>query len=533
MISAPQPEAVEAGLEVLNNGGNIIDATVCSALVQTAVDPQMCGIAGFGNVQIFLPNEGVHTTFDFHGRAPLAVEPTMWEKLIEREADDGWGFILSGRENEMGYGSISTPRTLATLSTLLNLYGTKSLKELIQPAIRYCYDGVLIRPHMSSYWNHPASAGRDPHIAMVNKFEETRKIYCNDDGDVKKVGDILKNPDMARLYEAIGEKGVDYFYKGEVSEKIFLDMEENGGLLAKKDFIECDPEEVPPLWGDYRGYKVATNNPPGGGIMLIEILNILEEFDLKEMGHNSVEYVKVVSEAMKIATIDKDNKVGDPKFINVPVQELISKKYARFKARQIKEGNRAIVERVNQGNSESKCTTQLVLADLDGNCVTMTHTLGQPSGVVTGGLGFMYNGAMTVFDPRPGRAGSLAPGKARFTALSPTIIFKDESPYLILGAPGGTYITMGNLQVILNVLEFGMSAQEAVSAPRFAATSNVIELSNRIFRSTEERLKLQNYSVVRNPESYTFARVHAIRIVNGVLDGGADPGGDGLSAKSY
>ena len=347
------------------------------------------------------------------------------------------------------------------------------------------------------------------------------------------MGDILKNPDMARLYEAIGEKGVDYFYKGEVSEKIFLDMEENGGLLAKKDFIECDPEEVPPLWGDYRGYKVATNNPPGGGIMLIEILNILEEFDLKDMGHNSVEYVKVVSEAMKIATIDKDNKVGDPKFINVPTQELISKKYARFKARQIKKGNRAIVERVNQGNSESKCTTQLVLADLDGNCVTMTHTLGQPSGVVTGGLGFMYNGAMTVFDPRPGRAGSLAPGKARFTALSPTIIFKDESPYLILGAPGGTYITMGNLQVILNVLEFGMSAQEAVSAPRFAATSNVIELSNRIFRSTEERLKLQNYSVVRNPESYTFARVHAIRIVNGVLDGGADPGGDGLSAKSY
>ena len=127
MISAPQPEAVEAGLEVLNNGGNILDATVCSALVQTAVDPQMCGIAGFGNVQIFLPNEGVHTTFDFHGRAPLAVEPTMWEKLIEREADDGWGFILSGRENEMGYGSISTPRTLATLSTLLNLYGTKSV----------------------------------------------------------------------------------------------------------------------------------------------------------------------------------------------------------------------------------------------------------------------------------------------------------------------------------------------------------------------------------------------------------------------
>ena len=127
MISAPQPEAVEAGLEVLKNGGNIMDATVCAALVQTAVDPQMCGIAGFGNIQIFLPKAGVHTTFDFHGRAPFAVEPDMWENLIERESEDGWGFILSGRENEMGYGAISTPRTLATLDTILKLYGTKSL----------------------------------------------------------------------------------------------------------------------------------------------------------------------------------------------------------------------------------------------------------------------------------------------------------------------------------------------------------------------------------------------------------------------
>ena len=533
MISAPQPEAVEAGLEVLKNGGNIIDATVCAALVQTAVDPQMCGIAGFGNIQIFLPKAGIHTTFDFHGRAPFAVEPDMWESLIERESEDGWGFILSGRENEMGYGAISTPRTLATLDTILKLYGTKSLTQLIQPAIKYCYEGVLVRPHMVSYWNQPASAGRDPNIGMVNKFEETKKIYCNENGEVKKVGDILVNIDMANLYNDIALNGVDYFYNGEVSEKIILDMKENGGLLAKEDFEECQPEENPPLWGSYRGYRIATNNPPGGGVMLIEMLNILEEFDLKGMGHNSVEYIKIVSEVMKIATIDKDTKVGDPKFTDVPIKELVSKEYAKVKVAQIKNGNRVFVERVNHGSSESKCTTQLVLADLDGNCVTMTHTLGQPSGVITKGLGFMYNGAMTVFDPRPGLPGSLAPGKARFTAISPTIIFKDESPYLVLGAPGATYITMGNLQVILNVLEFGMTAQEAVSAPRFAATSNDIELSNRIFRSTEKSLKDQNYPVIRRPESHTFAWVHAIRIINGEMDGGADPATDGMSAKSY
>jgi gamma-glutamyltranspeptidase/glutathione hydrolase len=533
MISAPQPEAVEAGIEVFKAGGNLIDATVCAALVQTAVDPQMCGIAGFGNIQIFLPEQGVHTTFDFHGRAPKAVKSDIWESLIEREAEDGWGFILSGRENEFGYGSISTPRTLATLDTILNLYGTRPLKELIQPAIEYCRNGVLIRPHMSSYWNMPAIAGRDPNISMVNKFKETQKIYCDESGLVKRVGDLLLNPDMGQLYQDIGDYGVNHFYSGEISQRITSDMQKNGGLLALEDLQECMPEENPPLWGTFFDYKIATNNPPGGGVMLVEMLNILEEFDLKNMGHNSVEYIKVVSEVMKIATIDKDTKVGDPKFTVVPTDELTSKSYAKAHAEKIKQGDRAVVNRVNKGNPESKCTTQLVLADVSGNCVTMTHTLGQPSGVVTEGLGFMYNGAMTVFDPRPGRPGSLAPGKARFTAISPTIIFKDDLPYLILGAPGATYITMGNLQVILNVIVFGMNAQEAVSAPRFAATSNFIELSNRIFRSTEFSLKSENYDVVRRPESHTFAWVHAIRIVNGELDGGADPATDGMSASSY
>ncbi len=169
MISAPQPEAVEVGIDIMKSGGNIVDATVAAALVQTVVDPQMCGIAGFGNIQLFLPSLGVHTTFDFHGRAPLAVKPNMWENLIEREAEDGWGFILSGRENEIGYGSISTPRTLAALEKILNLYGSMSLGELITPASKYCEEGVLIRPHMSAIWNEPAAAGRDPNIAMVTK----------------------------------------------------------------------------------------------------------------------------------------------------------------------------------------------------------------------------------------------------------------------------------------------------------------------------------------------------------------------------
>jgi gamma-glutamyltranspeptidase/glutathione hydrolase len=198
-------------------------------------------------------------------------------------------------------------------------------------------------------------------------------------------------------------------------------------------------------------------------------------------------------------------------------------------AERIRRREKTPVPRFNSGGAESRHTTQLCLADSDGNALTMTHTLGQPSGVITDGLGFMYNGAMAVFDPRPGHAGSLEPGKSRFSALSPTIVFKGERPCLVLGAPGATYITMGNLQVMLNVIEFGMTAEAAVSAPRFAAVSDTIEVSNRILRSTERALVAEGYRVMRHAQSYTFAWVHAIRIGDdGTMDGGADPATGGL-----
>ncbi|MBV9247999.1 MAG: gamma-glutamyltransferase, partial [Acetobacteraceae bacterium] len=309
------------------------------------------------------------------------------------------------------------------------------------------------------------------------------------------------------------------------------DMQVHGGLLGESDLAACAPEQTPPLWGMYRGYRIATNNPPGGGIMLIEMLNILEHFDLKALGHNSPEYIRVVAEAMKIATADKDAKVGDPRFISVPIAELTSKEYAARMAAGIARGQKAHVPRFNSGGVESKHTTQICVVDEHGDAVSMTHTLGQPSGVVTEGLGFMYNGAMAVFDPRPGHTGSLHPGKARFSALSPTIVFKEDKPFLVLGAPGATYITMGNLQVMLNVIEFGMNAQEAVFAPRFAAVSDTIELSNRILRATERAVQSQGYRTLRHAQSYQFAWVHAIRITNGRMDGGADPATGGMTLE--
>lgn len=528
MVSAAQPEAAEAGVDILRAGGNAVDAAIGAALVQTAVDPQMCGIAGMGCMHVHLPSRRIHTTIDFHGRAPAAVRPDMWQNLIIREADDGWGFILEGRVNEIGYQAITTPMTLRAFDHALRRFGTRSLAELIQPAIAWCEDGFLVRPHVSEFWHEPARAGRDANVGVVTRFPATRKIYLKPDGNLHAVGDLLRNPDMGHTYRRIAEHGVDDFYVGEIAAQIAADMAAHDGLLTLGDLAACRAEENAPLLGTYRGYRIATNNPPGGGIQLIEMLNILEHFDLRAMGHNSPEYIRVVSEAMKIATVDKDAKVGDPKFVPVPVGELTSRQYATDMAERIRGREKTLVPRFNGGGAENKHTTHICVVDNDGNAVTMTHTLGQPSGVVTEGLGFMYNGAMAVFDPRPGHAGSLEPGKSRFSALSPTIVFRDETPFLVLGAPGATYITMGNLQVILNVIDFGMNAEQAVYAPRFAAVSDTIELSNRILHAAERDLRTQGYPTKRHAQSFQFARVHAIRIVDGTPDGGADPASGGM-----
>jgi len=535
MVSAPQPEAVEAGVLALKAGGNAVDAAIACALVQTAVDPQMCGIAGFGSMHLYLAERGEHLLLDFHGRAPLAVTPDMWEDLIEHEAEDGFGFILKGRVNEVGYGSITTPMSLRAFAEALSRYGTMDLATLLEPAIDYAENGFMVRPHVSYFWQVHEGAGRVPQIEKFKCCEASRKIYFKDDGTLRQPGEILQNPDMAQTYRRIARDGVDDFYEGTIARAIADDMRANGGLISLDDLKAARPEDNAPLWGEYRGHQVASPPPPAGGVMVLEMLNILENFDLTSMGHNSSEYIATVSEAMKMATVDKDNHVGDPRFVEVPLDRLLDKDYARELAARVKSGEKTHVPRLGADNRgagpDSKDTTQVSAVDEFGNCVSMTHSLGMPSGVVSEGLGFMYNGCMGVFDPRPGNPDSLAPEKSRFTAMAPSIVFKDDQPFFVVGAPGGTFITMGILQAILNVIDFGMNAQEAVSAPRFCTTSDTIDIANRIPRFVESELKDRGYPVRRTYLSYHFAGVHGIRIQDGRWDGGADPGRDGMAME--
>lgn len=528
MIVAAQAEAAEAGASILKAGGNAVDAAIACALVQGVVDPLMTGIAGFGSAGIYFPSRNFHKYLDFHAPAPAAATPDMWAHLIEGEARDGFGFILRGAVNDVGYQSICVPASLKAYYEAHAKFGVVPWRDIVAPAIEWAERGWMVRPHVELFWSDPGLMGRASGIARLSFTPSGRRLYCRDDGTLKRVGDWVHNPDYANTLRMIADGGSDVFYRGELGQRIVRDMREHGGLISEVDLASYQPKWREPLRGGYRGYEVTTNNPPGGGIMLIEMLNILEHFDLDQIGHNTVEYLRVVCEAMKRATIDKDNSVGDPGFVEVPVEKLASKDYAAKLAAEIKSGAKADVPRLNSG-LPSKDTTHVSVVDPDGNCVTMTHSLGMPSGVITEGLGFLYNGCMGVFDPRPGRAGSIMPGKARFTSMCPSIIFRHGRPYLVIGAPGATQIAMGVLQAILNVIDFGMTMTEAVSAPRFSSTSNAIDVSNRIIHGTTRQLETNGYEVIRSPYTFGFAAVHGIRIDGDKFDGGADPGHDGIA----
>ena len=526
MIVAAQPEAAEAGARVLMRGGNAVDAAMAAALVQGVVDPQMCGIAGFGSCQIYLPGKGIHTCIDFHGQTPLGATPEMWADRIEGEARDGFGFVVRDNLNDLGYQAITTPGSLLAYFEAVRDFGTWDWADICAPAERQAEAGFAVRPHVNYWWTQGADMGR---VAVSDRlaFSATgRAIYFRPDGTVKKIGERVNNPDLARTLAQIARDGADVFYHGEIAQRIDADMRANGGLLRAEDLAGYRTNRADPLRGTYRGHDIATNQPPGGGIMLVEMLNILENFDLAAIGHNTTDYIRVVCEAMKAATIDKDNHVGDPAFVDIP-EHLTAKDHAASIAARIRAGEKLRVPRL--GLPEPRDTTHVAVVDGAGNCVTMTHSLGMPSGVITDGLGFMYNGCMAVFDPRPGRAGSIAPGKSRFSSVCPTIVFRDGAPRIVIGAPGGTQIAMGVLQGLLNVIDFDMSMSDAVSVPRFSATSDAIDITNRIPDFVIEPLRADGYEVIRSALTFGIAAVHGIRIDGEQLSGGADPGHDGVA----
>jgi gamma-glutamyltranspeptidase / glutathione hydrolase len=528
MIVAAQPEAAEAGAEILARGGNAVDAAIACALVQGVVDPQMSGIGGFGHMQVYMPGRGTHEILEFYARASHSVRPDMWLHLLDGQSRDGFAFLLKDNRNEIGYQAVCTPGSVKGYAEALSRYGTFEWHDIVSPAIAQSSRGFMVRPHVHWYWTlEQKSTGQVNSYDKMSLTETGRKVYFNEDGKVKRPGEIVINPDLTRTLQRLAKDGPESFYTGEIAQEIAADMAANGGFITLEDLASYQIAIEKPLWGSYRGHRISTSPPPSSGIAMLEILHILENFSLSDLRHSSIEHARLLIEAMKRMTIDKDNFMGDPAYVDVPVERLVSKEYARELAEDIRAGKKAQVTRLER--SSSRDTTHVSVVDKDGNAVALTHTLGSPSGAITTGLGFMYNGTMSRFDPRPGRAGSIAPGKRRSSSAAPTIVFKNDAPFIVMGAPGGSYIAPAMAQGIMNVIDFDMSMLEAVSAPRMVAVSDSVDVSNRVLRSVTEQLAHDGYDVKRSWQSYAFAALHGIRVDDGFCTGGADPQRDGMA----
>ncbi len=527
MIVAPQPEAVEAGALVLKRGGNAVDAAIAAAFVQGVVDPLMCGIGGFGSMQVFMPRRGLHEVLEFYARAPLAATPEMWTDKLLGQSRDGFAFLLEGGISEQGHLAVCTPGNVKGYAEALTRYGTLDWAEAMAPAIAQAKRGVMVRPHMHWFWSQDQAGSGQVNTADKLRLTPTgREVFFRPDGSVKRPGDMLHNPDHTRSLERLAAEGPDSFYHGALAEEMAADFEASGGLLRKEDFAAYELSVVQPLWGEYRGHRISTSPPPASGMLMLQILHILENFELGRLEHNGAAHIALLAEAMKRMTIDKDRHMGDPAYVDVPVERLISRDYCAELAASIRAGERATVKRLDRSQRE---TTHISVVDDAGNAVALTHTLGSPSGAISPGLGFIYNGTMSRFDPRPGRAASIAPGKRRASSAAPTIVFDGDRPKIVIGAPGGSYIAPAVAQGIMNVIDFGMSMLEAVAAPRIVAVSDSIDVSNRVLHSVTDALAAQGYDIKRSWQSYAFAALHGILIQDGKFSGGADPQRDGMA----
>jgi gamma-glutamyltranspeptidase/glutathione hydrolase len=526
MVVAPQAPAVESGIEVLRRGGNAFDAAVTTALAQTVVDPQNCGIAGFG-VANLRAADGRHVVIDFNATAGSRVRPEMWRHLLIEQDWTGYGYHLEGQVNDVGYQSIMTPGTVAGLAEVLRRFGTISWAEALEPAIALAEQGFLVSPELWRLWNQPAVGERLSMRERIGFTPASRALYIKPDGETWRPGERLRNPDYARVLRRLASAGPEDFYTGELAQRMAEDLEANGAFVTAADLANYRVRVVEPLWLTYRGYELATNPPAGGGVCLAEILKIVEHEDLAALGLNTVEYITLVARAMQAAYADWYSVVGDPAFVDVPVERLLSSSHIQERYQLVRSDQPIAVPR----RVREQGTTHVTVIDSAGNVASITHSLGSSSGIVTPGLGFTYNNCMNAADPIPDGPNAIAPGKARITGMCPTIGLKRGEAVFALGAPGGTRIITGVLQATLNLVDHGLTPVEAVSAPRFDCQSEILDCEARIPSWVRAALADRGFRVVENPALYgNFARVQLIARdpLTGQLRGGADPRSGGV-----
>ena len=509
------------GQRVLDSGGNAIDAAVAVGYALSVVHPAAGNIGGGGFALIHLAN-GQNIALDFREVAPKKATRDMYLDKNGEVVED-----LS----VVGYLAAGVPGTVKGMSAMLDKYGTKKLAELIAPAIELADKGFAITERQAQ----TMLEAKD----NLAKFASSKKYFLKPDGTPYKQGEKLVQKDLAKTLRLIAQKGADAFYKGEIAAMIEADMKKNGGIITKDDLASYEVAWRKPVEGTYRGYKILSMSPPSsGGTHIIQILNTIENADIAKLGYQSSQAIHIIAEAMRQAYADRSEYMGDPAFVKIPLDKLLSKEYAKeiyakitpnaTPSSQVKPG----LGPIHEGNN----TTHYSVADKWGNAVSVTYTINGSFGAYAAvdGAGFLLNNEMDDFSIKPGvpnqyglvggDANAIAPGKRPLSSMSPTIVLdKSGKLYMVVGSPGGARIITTVLQVIINVIDYKMDIARAVESSRFHLQWLPDELRLEAFglgQDTKDSLTKMGYKLVELPD---MGDVNAILMNEGKMQAAHDP----------
>lgn len=521
MATASKYEVSQVGAEIMAKGGNAVDAAVAMGFALGVCEPFTSGLGGGGLATIHTA-EGENFFIDFREVAPAAATLDLY---VDASGEN------NGNTQEGGLAS-GVPGEVAGLLYLLEHHGTMSREEVMEPAIRIANEGFTV----SAYCANAISDAYE----KTQKFPEMSKVYLDENGLPWEEGSVITNPDLGKALQLIADQGADAFYKGEIGEAMVATLAKYDGVMTMDDLAGYEVHELEPVTGDYRGYTVISSPPPSsGGTHLIEILNILENFDMASMEVNSAEYVHLFAETFKLAFADRAKYMADTNFVSVPLGGLTSQTYADKRAQDI-DLNVAMEQAAPDDPSpyEHTDTTHFSVADVDGNCVAITKTINYyfGSGVMVDGYGFMMNNQMDDFSTDSESVNKIEPGKKPLSSMSPTVVLKpDGSPFLVLGTPGGSRIFSGVAEVISRVIDSKMDLHTAISVPKIWNCSNKNNLQYEEPLKGYEQYALTDETIAKLTEmghgELKTTRSGAFQCImfmdDGTLYGTADPRQDG------
>lgn len=526
VVVAPEPPAADAGREILAQGGNAADAAVAAAFAQCVTNPLLAGIGGMGTMYVHGGQTGERTALDCLSEIGSPPPPARWAAEFKGR-EETYGRYMTSEDFQIGYPSIMVPGLVRGCGELWRRFGSGRIAwaRLVEPAARLARDGFEIYPFVRRSWNDDYPARAVPRLAARwAKFPEAAGIY----GRAPDVGERFIQPDYARTLDRIAGGGPDEFYAGDLGRTIGDDLERGGALITPEDLRTYRVLTPPAVRGVYRSFEVDGAAPPASTSQVIGMLQIAAGFDWRAMDPEGPDAIELIAKIMRVGFYDHVPLKGDPPYAAAAhrLRELVRPEHAVHWIERIRSGARVC----NEGTSRVDVgTTHVTAADEEGTVVVFTHSIGTPgaSGVVTPGLGFLYNHFLGHFNPLPGHWDSIVPGK-RGGGGAPLVVYRGGRPYIALGAPGGSRIITACFQTIVNVVERGLGIQEAVSALRcHSEERNIIFLEPSHPAATEMELVRRGYDVRRATRMSTVQAV--LFDEGGRRHPGADPrGGQGV-----